>query len=243
MTANDLYSTLGVRRTASYDEIRTAYRQLARVLHPDRQAHRSEQETVLAERRIREVNEAWTVLSDTTRRQEYDYELERIERNERVRRATESGQPQRPNQPNSGSGYSARRPPQSEPEPEFIPGREYRFDGTPISPSNPGHYDYLDDEMTTTQAFILRRTPWLIVAVVLFVIFVMTAYVRNDSESAPDAPRHDCVRMLEDRSATPVSCDIENDGRIVAEVNLALDCPAGSRYVIVNDRMLCATTG
>ena len=63
------------RRTASPDEIRRAHRQLARVLHPDRLAGSSPAERALAERRMREVNAAWTTLSDPARRADYDREL------------------------------------------------------------------------------------------------------------------------------------------------------------------------
>lgn len=241
MTDKDLYTTLGVKRTASYDEIRVAYRQLAQVLHPDRQAHRPEREVQLAERRIREINEAWTILSNTTRRQEYDYELERLERHERVRRAVESD-PNSSNAPKCSPRQGHARPGPVGPEPKFQPGREYRFDGVPISSDDTsGHYDYLEEDVSPAQMFILRRTPWLVVFVILFIIFVMTAYARNDAEAPAELPRHECVRILDGRVATLVSCDIENDGRVVAEVTQPLDCPDGSRYVMVNERMLCAT--
>lgn len=62
----DLYEILGVRRTADQDEIQRAYRRLARRYHPDvNQDHD-------AEKRFKEVSEAYQVLSDPELRRRYD---------------------------------------------------------------------------------------------------------------------------------------------------------------------------
>lgn len=66
------YQRLGVTPSASTEEIRTAYRALASRLHPDHAAGSSAAERSLAERRMREINESWRVLQDTTRRRAYD---------------------------------------------------------------------------------------------------------------------------------------------------------------------------
>lgn len=68
----DHYRTLGVHPSASSDHIHTVYRELARRLHPDRHLEASAAETSLAERRMREINEAWRVLQDPARRRRYD---------------------------------------------------------------------------------------------------------------------------------------------------------------------------
>ena len=65
----DYYETLGVPRTATSEEIKRAYRKLARKHHPDLQP--AAERTKAAER-FKEINEAYEVLSDADQRAKYD---------------------------------------------------------------------------------------------------------------------------------------------------------------------------
>lgn len=67
MADRDYYEILGVKRDASDDEIKKAYRKLARKYHPD-----VNQNDKSAEGRFKEVSEAYGVLSDKEKRQQYD---------------------------------------------------------------------------------------------------------------------------------------------------------------------------
>lgn len=67
MAKQDYYATLGVDRSASADEMKRAYRKLAMQYHPDRNPGNQE-----AEKKFKELNEAYDVLKDDQKRAAYD---------------------------------------------------------------------------------------------------------------------------------------------------------------------------
>ncbi len=67
MARRDYYETLGIPKQATPEEVKKAYRQLALKYHPDRNPGDKQ-----AEERFKEINEAYSVLSDPQKRQQYD---------------------------------------------------------------------------------------------------------------------------------------------------------------------------
>ncbi|WP_312632184.1 DnaJ domain-containing protein, partial [Mammaliicoccus sciuri] len=66
-TKRDYYEVLGISKDAEAQEIKKAYRKLAMKYHPDRNPGDKE-----AEEKFKEINEAYEVLSDDTKRKTYD---------------------------------------------------------------------------------------------------------------------------------------------------------------------------
>lgn len=65
--ALDYYAVLGVKKDASAEEIRKAYKKLSRENHPDRKPN-----DAVASEKFKQVQEAWDVLGDAQKRQQYD---------------------------------------------------------------------------------------------------------------------------------------------------------------------------
>lgn len=102
MDYKDYYSILGVPRTADEQTIKSAFRRMARVYHPDVNANKAE-----ATEKFKEINEAYTVLSDPNKRARYDLFNGRFEQYQR----TAGGASQ---QAGYGAGYgSAGSPPRT----------------------------------------------------------------------------------------------------------------------------------
>ena len=68
MSKRDYYEVLGVEKTATADEIKKAYRKLAKKYHPDANSDNKEE----AEKKFKEIAEAYEVLSDEGKKRQYD---------------------------------------------------------------------------------------------------------------------------------------------------------------------------
>lgn len=214
-----------MRASASTDEIRTAYRALAQRLHPDRQVDASPAERALAERRMREINEAWDVLRDPGRRRAYD--------DSRRRPSTAT---------TSGAGGAARTG----------RGRAASGEVAPVPADDDELVDVLAP-MSGLAAGVIRHLPWVVLLVVFGVIFVMTAYAggpasRSGSTTVPArvvAEPGACVDVDPGPVTTIVACSGPHDLQVVTRVDETAACPSGTeRRRLAPDGLLdCVVPG
>jgi len=72
MKMEDYYGILDIPKDATLDQIKAAYRDLAIRLHPDRNMDKPIEERRMLEEDFKKINEAYAVLSDQTKRRDYD---------------------------------------------------------------------------------------------------------------------------------------------------------------------------
>ncbi len=75
MSDETYYTVLSVKETASLSEIKTAYRDLIKQVHPDTIANLAPYLRKIAGDKAKEINEAYSVLSNSSKRQDYDRQL------------------------------------------------------------------------------------------------------------------------------------------------------------------------
>ncbi|MCO5318469.1 MAG: J domain-containing protein [Microthrixaceae bacterium] len=250
-TQRDHYQVLGVERTADGAEIRRAHRRLAHVLHPDRHLEATPAERKLADRRMREINEAWNVLRDPQRRASYDRTLgDAPPTAERAGASSPDGPAARPS-----PGPKGRRSASAwtGPGDSASAGRGAYWSARPTAgagartgagsrrPPRPAADDGV--AVAPSTAFILRKGPIVAIVVVIVGLFVVTAYVGGGGGGEPVTqlpPGEVCARVIEGSAAILVPCSSPNDGEVLAKVDAALDCPdTAPRYVTVGTEFFC----
>lgn len=102
-TSRDYYTILGIQRGASTDDIKKAYRRLARQYHPD--LHSGGRKTEM-EKKFKELNEANEVLSDPEKRKKYDQYGANWEQAEAHERARQEAQAQARTRAGGGAEFS-----------------------------------------------------------------------------------------------------------------------------------------
>lgn len=209
----DHYRVLGVGRHVGGDRIREAYRDLAWRLHPDRHEpgagdEPSPAERRVAERRIREVNEAFRVLGEPARRRAYDQT--------RLASAHSGGGPA------GRSATATARPRHRQAEGSGGASRRTTID----LPDDDG--DLVPVVGDGVHGLLFSRVVPLMMAGLLFAIVIFSAFAGggiDDADGVGDAtsPPAGCVL-----GNTLVSCDKPHDGQIVGTADGDQQCPAGS---------------
>ena len=227
------YQVLGVRPSAPTSEIRRAYRALAYRLHPDRQAGSTPAEQRLAERRMREVNAAWTTLSDPVKRSDYDRAL--------ALSAMANGS-------SGGSGAGAAAPPRTASPQRSGEWWDSDDPDAALARARASQADPDEPDLSGAQFWLLRRGPVVIMVIVSLVIFVASAYAGSGGPSDPTATSSppavvadsDCVKLMSNNMAYHVSCEGGFDARIVREepdVRACID--EGLAYAVVGSKSVC----
>jgi hypothetical protein len=224
------YDTLGVPPGADHAAIRAAYLSMARVHHPDRHVDAPPAARARAARTMREVNAAWTVLSDPAARRGYDARLV-AEAQARTRASAGPSGAAR----TGGPGAPARPPAPG-------PSGAARPAGGAVSSGPP--FGHRDDDIDLVGRGI-RLLPVLGVMALLLGIFVFTAFAATGDPEPPtttlapgDLAAGMCVRAS--RVLTVVPCSEAHDATVVSLTVPGRPCPSGtSVYTVDRARVAC----
>jgi hypothetical protein len=247
---SDLYERLGVDSSASPEELKRAYRQRARELHPD--VNRDDADG----RAMRRLNEAWAVLGDPDTRRHYDADRAAAQGASTARHAGPEGPP-----PDVAAGMSPPRQDSGTPGP--------RTQARPTVDA-----DIFPERISLGWWRIFR--PSVLIPIVLLLIFVITAYAAHPgSGGAPAAPSKSttsgataipgaatlpgsgndtattagpnlvgsCIRN-QPTSVQLVPCSEPPNSLVVAAVPATATCPAGTEGFSLagQSEMVCATS-
>lgn len=197
------YEVLGVAQDATPEQVRRAYRALVRRYHPDHLGERQviPQAKLEAERRIRELNEAWQALRDPDRRARYDLSVPR---------------------PDRAVPYSP-FPPGTEPEPpggfdEWFADANRRRDGARV----------VTRSVEVARPFRVRLLVGVGVTMLAGILLIVALTGTNPDPVPPVAVRGMCVQVLAGPQAVEVPCDGPNDGRVLGQVMVPGECPNGA---------------
>ncbi len=172
------YQLLGVDEDADLETLRAAYHRLAKSMHPDARVGESDADGALADRRMREISEAWQVLRQPERRLSYDREL--IRERDRAAAARLKVEP---------------------PDPRIV---LRDADAGPDRGVGSDDEDLDDVELSAPMAFILRRGPIIAVLVVAAALFIGSAYAGGDRDSDDGPPTTNSETLELDADSSPI---------------------------------------
>ncbi len=218
------YDILGVTRQSDHEQIRRAYLSAARRWHPDRHSGKPVAEAEQAERAMRRVNQAWSVLGDKDSRQAYDRQLV----------------------PSPQGGYPGSTGVRTEEgvtridprllDPEFLASRR----------------DAQLTDISARSNYILRMAPIVAVLGFMVAIFVFTAYARDtgDQTTATTVPgpnlgagivANDCVSITSGPALIKVPCTPTAAGRVIGATLDGVSCPLGTdvEQMLSNGTTVC----
>ncbi|MEM7338561.1 MAG: DnaJ domain-containing protein [Actinomycetota bacterium] len=219
------YDVLAVAPDDAHDDIRRAYHRAARRWHPDRFVDSPPSEARQAENRMRQVNEAWSVLGDSAKRKAYDLDL-------RV-----GGDGRGPQTTSLADDDGVIRIDPRLLDPDFLAQRRHAH----------------SDEISNRSALVLRAAPFVLIVGMLAAIFVFTAYARDGGgDIAPTTTvagpslgsgieANDCVSVLTGPSLLERPCGQGADGMVIGARLADGVCPIGTirEVFLTNGAIAC----